>query len=360
MSDHFKMTDGAYRIGSNEKGALRNFFLDRIKETGNITKSGKPSKKGVNTKTYIDGLPQYFRNRALEGDLSFDNFGFADKGTKAKEIETRNKNKTYFSEESMKEALATKYKDAEFQQEGSLYEDKGIDMYEEHQDSLDAPKSDLPDDVGSDDLANRKTRANITDEKVDPSVKKTKQAKDKFDQIAKRNKHPWKSFFNPKTDELQVINAEEWKSKGKGKYVDIFKDGITLTPDEVKQWDKATKTGKLGKFPKNKAIYLLKEILNSKSMKFATGASLLGLGALGTGASIADTIQRTDKAKKTGSTLDKIQAGLAGLSTATGATGIGEIVSTPADIANLIIDAARYKPKGPMLGSRSRFKLRDK
>ena len=358
MSDHFKMTDGAYHITSDQKPALKQFFLDRIKEQNKFTPSGKPSKGSVVTKTYIDGLPQYFRNRALEGDLGFDNFGFADKGSKAKEIQTRKQNKFYFDETSKKEALATKYKDAEFQQEGSLYKDKGIEMYDEHQLGLDTPKSDFPEDVGSDDLANKKTRANITDEKADPSVKKTKQAKDKFDDISKRNKHPWKSFFNETTDELQVINAQEWKAKGNGKYVDIFRDGITLTPDEVKQWDKVTKTGKLGKFPKNKALYLLKEVLNSKTMKFATGASILGIGALGTGASIADTIQRTKKAKKTGSTLDKIQAGLAGLSAATGATGIGEIISTPADLVNLTIDAARYKPKGPMLGSRSRFKLR--
>ena len=46
---------------------------------------------------------------------------------------------------------------------------------------------------------------------------------------------------------------------------------------------------------------------------------------------------------------------MAGASTVTGATGIGEVVSMPLDIVNLIVDAARYKRTGPFKGSRARF-----
>ena len=46
---------------------------------------------------------------------------------------------------------------------------------------------------------------------------------------------------------------------------------------------------------------------------------------------------------------------MAGASTVTGATGIGEVVSMPLDIVNLVIDAARYKRTGPIQGSRARF-----
>ena len=345
--EKFTAKDGRYEITADQKSDLLNQLREELSLNGH-------SKEGIVHKTKIGDQLHMVKNRGSKANPIWNFKPISQINSERNRRETR---KTYFSDDTKAEAKSLKFKDKAMADEAAMLDPSRISIYEEHQHSLDAPEEHLPDDVGTDDLANRKTRL---------ATDKTKQAKDQFDGIAKRNKHPWKSFFNPKTDELQIINIEEWKTKGKGKYVDIFKDGITLTPAEVKQWDTVTKTGKLGNFPKEKAAYLLKEVVSktpsklTKGLKFATAASLLGIGALGTGASIADTMQRTNKARETGNRLDKLQAGIAGLSAATGATGIGEVVSTPADITNLFIDAARYKRKGPMLGSRSRFKLRDK
>ena len=89
--------------------------------------------------------------------------------------------------------------------------------------------------------------------------------------------------------------------------------------------------------------------------KLATVGSLLALGPVGAAFGAVDTTQRTNKYKQTGNKLDGLQAWMSGASTATSATGIGEVVSTPLDITNLLIDAARYKRKGPIKGSRARF-----
>mgnify|MGYP003137492883 CR=1 FL=1 len=91
----------------------------------------------------------------------------------------------------------------------------------------------------------------------------------------------------------------------------------------------------LGIVPKGKKV--------AKAASLLTIGSLAGLGALGTAASAADTKQRWDKAKQTGNPLDYVQSGLSAASTATGWSGIGEVVATPADIANLYIDGLRSK-----------------
>lgn len=104
----------------------------------------------------------------------------------------------------------------------------------------------------------------------------------------------------------------------------------------------AAKAGKTGKALKTGA-------------KLATVGSLLALGPVGAAFGAVDTAQRTQKYKQTGNKLDGIQAWMSGVSTATGATGIGEVVSMPLDIVNLVIDAARYKRTGPIQGSRARF-----
>ena len=96
----------------------------------------------------------------------------------------------------------------------------------------------------------------------------------------------------------------------------------------------------LGIVPKGKKV--------AKAASLLTIGSLAGLGALGTAASAADTKQRWDKAKQTGNPLDYVQSGLSGVSTATGWSGLGEVVATPADMANLYIDALRSKRNGQM------------
>ena len=104
----------------------------------------------------------------------------------------------------------------------------------------------------------------------------------------------------------------------------------------------AAKVGKTGKVLKTGA-------------KLATVGSLLALGPVGAAFGAVDTAQRTQKYKQTGNRLDGIQAWIAGASTGTSATGIGEVVSMPLDVTNLLIDAARYKRTGPIQGSRARF-----
>ena len=96
----------------------------------------------------------------------------------------------------------------------------------------------------------------------------------------------------------------------------------------------------LGILPKGKKT--------AKAASLLTMGSLAGLGALGTAASAADTSQRWNKAKQTGNPVDYLQSGLSAASTATGWSGIGEAVSTPADITNLYIDALRHKRNGQM------------
>ena len=96
----------------------------------------------------------------------------------------------------------------------------------------------------------------------------------------------------------------------------------------------------LGIVPKVKKV--------AKAASLLTIGSLAGLSALGTAASAADTKQRWDKAKQTGNPLDYVQSGLSAASTATGWSGIGEVVATPADIANLYIDGLRSKRNAQM------------
>jgi len=105
---------------------------------------------------------------------------------------------------------------------------------------------------------------------------------------------------------------------------------------------KAAKAGKTGKVIKT-------------GIGLATLGSLAAIGPAGAALGAIDTAQRTNKYRQTGNRLDGIQAWLSGTSTATSATGIGEVVSMPLDITNLLIDAARYKRKGPIKGSRARF-----
>ena len=86
--------------------------------------------------------------------------------------------------------------------------------------------------------------------------------------------------------------------------------------------------------------------LNPKALA-AAGLALPSM--LGMAASAAETKMRTDKAIETGNPLDKLQAGIAGTSLAADAVpGVGEVVSTPADLANVAIDEGREAFEDPM------------
>ena len=179
--------------------------------------------------------------------------------------------KTYGSEDSKKASKAVKYKDTDLAQKADAL---GIEIYDEHQVGLQTGGT-LPDGIGTDDLPNRYTR--VTG-KYD--VDNVKGAKDQFDELAKKQGNPWTAFINEKTDELQVINMEEWHQKGKGEFVDIFNDGVVLKKNEVTAWQKALRTGKLGNFPIKKAAYLLKELNKNPGMKILKGTALAGIPAL--------------------------------------------------------------------------------
>ena len=133
----------------------------------------------------------------------------------------------------------------------------------------------MPKGIGTDDIENVNLRV---DKEFD--VDNVKSAKDNFEDLAKRNGNPWHAFHNHKTDELQIINQQEWNQKGNGEFVDIFEDGVTLNKSEVNSWKQALKTGKLGNFPIKKAAYLLKELNKNPGMKILKGTALAGIPAL--------------------------------------------------------------------------------
>lgn len=179
--------------------------------------------------------------------------------------------KTYGSEESKKASKAVKYKDTDLAQKA---DELGIPIYDEHQTGLQTGVE-MAEGIGTDDLPNRYTR--VTG-KYD--VDNVKGAKDQWDELSKKEGNPWTAFVNEKTDELQVVNIEEWRNKDDGRYVDIFQDGVTLNRKEVSLWQKALRTGKLGKFPIRKAAYLLKELNKNPGMKLLKGTALVGIPAL--------------------------------------------------------------------------------
>ena len=108
--------------------------------------------------------------------------------------------------------------------------------------------------------------------------------------------------------------------------------------------NKAAKAGKTAKVVK-------------AGLGLATLGSLAALGPAGAALSAVDTYQRSQKYKQTGNKLDGLQSWIAGTSTATSATGIGEIISMPLDVTNLLIDAARHKrEKKYSFADRKRFR----
>ena len=80
--EKFVPVNGAYNITSAQKDEFTQFLRNKIKQNNKFTPSGKPSKEGVITKTYIDGKLQQFRNRSRAGVKSVDGFNFAAEATK--------------------------------------------------------------------------------------------------------------------------------------------------------------------------------------------------------------------------------------------------------------------------------------
>jgi hypothetical protein len=88
--------------------------------------------------------------------------------------------------------------------------------------------------------------------------------------------------------------------------------------------------------------------LNRKQLTMLAAAGVSTYSALGTAASAAETVGRTQMAQESGNPLDYVQAGVSGVSLAGDVVGafppagpVGEVVSTVADVANIGIDTAR-------------------
>lgn len=134
----------------------------------------------------------------------------------------------------------------------------------------------------------------------------------------------------------KAVKFMESLSSGKGT------TNYTSVGGYMRNANKAAKAGKTAKVVK-------------AGIGLATVGSLAAFGPAGAALSAVDTYQRSQKYKQTGNKLDGLQAWIAGASTGTSATGIGEVISMPLDVTNLLIDAARYKRTGPIQGSRARF-----
>ena len=245
------------------------------------------------------------------------------------EKDKREAAKTYGSEESKKASKAVKFKDQDLAREAK---ELGIPIYDEHQTGLQTGV-DLPEGIGTDDLANRYTRATGA---FDPE--NVKGAKDQFDELAKKQGNPWTAFINEKTDELQVINIEEWHQKGKGEFVDIFNDGVVLNKNEVTAWQKALRTGKLGNFPIKKAAYLLKELNKNPGMKLLKGTALVGIPALLDAVVAADGFAQLEQEE-----LTQREKALAELQTISGVSGLASLTpAAPVAIPTSIVTGALH------------------
>jgi len=264
--EEFVPSQGQYSITKNQKGALE----EKLRQQLVINKN---SKKGIVHKTIIDGEEHYMKNG---GNKTNPVWYLKNKGLKQEEIARRDAAMNYAdpTSEEVRKTRTFNYKknvDPKFADEAYMINAK---TYEEHSVAAQSGVK-LPEGIGTDDIENVNLRV---DKEFD--VDNVKSAKDNFEDLAKRNGNPWHAFHNNKTDELQIINQQEWNQKGNGEFVDIFEDGVTLNKSEVSAWKTALKTGKLGKFPIKKAAYLLKELNRNPGMKILKGTALAGIPAL--------------------------------------------------------------------------------
>lgn len=264
--EEFVPSQGQYNITSNQKGALEEQLRKQLSLNGN-------SKKGITHKTSIDGEMYIMKNR---GNVKNPIWYLKPEKQLKGEHQKRAKAMTYgdfTTEEARKNRkfLGKPNPNPEMANEAYMH---NAPTYTEHSTAAQSGVK-MPEGIGTDDLENVNLRL---DKEFD--TLQVKSTKDDFEKIAKKSGNPWHTFLNPKTDEVQVVNIEEYYEKGEGKYIDIFNDGVTLDRAEVTEWDKALKTGKLGKFPLRKAAYLLKELNKNPGMKILKGTALAGIPAL--------------------------------------------------------------------------------
>lgn len=104
-----------------------------------------------------------------------------------------------------------------------------------------------------------------------------------------------------------------------------------------------------------------------KSAMLAAGAGVLAIGPLGTAASAAETAERTKIAQQTGNILDQAQAGISGVSLTADLASYnpflavpGALLSTAADVTNLVIDGGRAMLKGTATYDRKQLERKER
>jgi hypothetical protein len=258
--EHFVPKDGQYEIKADQKTSLEKFIRQKLIDNEN-------SKKGVTHKTKIGDQLHIMKNRGNKIKPIWNLKPI--KQVEAERIRRDNAlNYADITSEEKRKSLkfqGRKNVDPEFANEAYMLD---IPMYEEHGTAVQSGVK-MPKGIGTDDLENVKLRPD-----AEFDYGKIKAAKDDIEGIIQGKKLPWHATYNEITDEMIVVNIEEWKAKNDGEFVDIMRDGVSLDNDEVKQWKKVLDTGKLGKFPKSKARYLLKGFIEKVKMNPAARAAI--------------------------------------------------------------------------------------
>ena len=340
--EEFVPSQGQYNITSNQKSALEDQLRNQLLINNN-------SKRGVVHKTMIDGEEHFLKNG---GNKAKPVWYLKPKGLRDEQHAKREAAMNYAdpTSEAKRKSLKFQYKknvDPKFADEAYMI---NVKTYEEHSVAAQSGVK-LPEGIGTDDIENVNLRV---DKEFD--VDNVKSAKDNFEDLAKRNGNPWHAFHNHKTDELQIINQQEWNQKGNGEFVDIFEDGVTLNKSEVNSWKQALKTGKLGNFPIKKAAYLLKELNKNPGMKLLKGTALVGIPALLDAVVAADGFAQLEQEEIT--KRDKLLAELQAIS---GVSGLASLtpaapVAIPTSIATgalhtlaTTVDAQKIKKRNDLM-----------
>ena len=307
--EEFVPSQGQYNITSNQKGRLEEQLRNQLV-------INKNSKKGIVHKTIIDGEEYFMKNG---GNKENPVWYLKNKGLKKEQIARRKAAMNYADPTTKARRKQTKFlgkpnANPAFADEAYMI---NVKTYEEHSVAAQSGVK-LPEGIGTDDIENVNVRV---DKEFD--VDNVKAAKDEFEDLTKRHGNPWHAFHNNKTDELHIVNQQEWHQKGNGEFVDIFEDGVTLNKYEVTSWKNALRTGKLGNFPVRKAAYLLKELNEMPGMVLLKGTAAVGISALLDAVTAADGFAQLEQEEIT-----KREKLLAELQAISGVSGLASL--TPA------------------------------
>jgi len=315
--------DAAYYITADQKNDFFTFIRKKLAENNN-------SKKGIVTKTFLDGEEQMIRNK---GTTEKPVFNFTNKGKTDASMQVREDAIEYATPESKKAA-------AKWKKENITDWNRG-----------------------------RKNKKGLWIQKpTNPTGKPLKDT----DPLFRRWEHKvkvkdpfWKSqgldlpYKSGDIENLTWTNPAQWKLKDAGemtygsKYIfdiDQYTGDVEYTPR--KGFDPHTSVFK--KF--TGVIDETSKLIPTPVKRAAIVGGGLLPGALGTGLSAAEVYERNKVYQESGNLLDGIQLGLANASLFTGWSGIGEIIATPADLLNLGLDLGRF-PKSPIdTASRQRYR----